>query len=98
MSDFPKEVKTKEDAERCVRVIFRKFLDGSQAFAVQMVAPTHCNECGHVELAWKDINNLPLKDNTRLTYKEAKAKAKAARLNLIDMLVQNTTIMEKVVK
>ena len=98
MSDFPKEIKTKSDAERAVRIIFRKFLDGSQAFAVQMVAPVHCNDCGYVELAWKDVNNLPLKDNTKATYKEAKGKAVKARLNIIDMLVQNTVTLEKVIK
>jgi hypothetical protein len=98
MSTIPKTVKTRSDAEKCVRILFREMLDGTKAFVVQLVSPVHCNECGNEELRWRDMQNLPLKDDTKETYKEVRARAIQSRLNTIDLMVQNTITKEKVIK
>lgn len=88
-------VKSREDAEDVVRILFRKFLNGSLSYTIQMASISYCKECSHHELNWKDINNIPIKDNTKASIKEARKKAKHARLNIIDMLVDNTVCIEK---
>ncbi len=97
MSDLPAEVRTKEDAEKVVRVMFREFLDGSSAFSVQLVMPKVCDNCGESELIWKDMQQLPLKDRTEETMIEVREKALRARLNTIDLLVQSTIIHEEII-
>jgi hypothetical protein len=95
---LPKEIKTRKDAEQCVRILFREFAEGATAIVVQMVSPTHCSECGHEEFSWKDAYNFPMIDTSKTSYKEAKMKAVQARQNIIELLMQNTIKRERVVK
>jgi hypothetical protein len=97
-SEIPKQIKTRSDAEKCVRIVFRQMTDGTQLFVVQLVSPIHCDKCGNEELKWRDLHNFPLKDGTRDTYREVRNKAIKARLNTIDMIVQNTCVVERIIK
>lgn len=98
MNDVPKEIKTRSDAEKCVRVLFREMGDGTKVVLVQLVSPTYCDKCGHEELRWRDLHSFPLKDDTKATYKDRVGAARKARMNTIDMLMQNTIVMERIIK
>lgn len=91
-------VRTREDADQVTRILFRKFLNGTLAYTVQLASINYCKECGHHELTWKDINNIPIKDHSMDSIRTAKNKARHARLNIVDMLVDNTISKEREVR
>lgn len=98
MTEIPTEIKTREDAEKVVRILFRKMMDGTIYYCVQLVAPYYCKKCGEATIEWRDMHQIPAVDGTKAKLKEARAKAVQARRNTIDMLVMNTVVSEKEIK
>lgn len=98
MLDIPTEIKNKSDAEKCVRIIRRRYLNGTISFVVQMAAVAKCLLCGEVTLEWREFMNFALDVNTREEVKKCKTKAIQTRLNLIGQLVDNTITEEKEVR
>jgi hypothetical protein len=98
MSNIPKKVETRSDAEKCVKIEYREYLSGSRCFVVQLVFPVFCDLCGGEELKWKDMKVITIKEKTKESYKEAKAEAVRLRLDTIELLLQNTPVKVKEVR
>lgn len=91
-------VKSRADAEAVVRIVEQEFLNRNMSFSIQLATPYHCKLCGECSLEWKEMHRIPLTDTKKETIKEGKEKARKARLNVIDMLVESTITREREVK